>query len=143
MYQGHAPLGIIQFWSLFWNAFFPESLEKGNAASECGKLNVENRFCGLQMVQFECTQVIHPLVLFYFGVLFLSALPHMQEKGNAACICQKVVIYFAKIGFVNCKCSDLNTPGSYTIKCHSHLGTILVCIFPACRERALFIVPLK
>ena len=67
MYQGHAPLGIIQFWSLFWNAFFPESLEKGNAASECGKLNVENRFCGLQMVQFESPRVTQPFVSFTFG----------------------------------------------------------------------------
>ena len=39
--------------------------EKGNAASGLSIsviLLFKNRFCGLQMVQFECPRVIHPLV---------------------------------------------------------------------------------
>ena len=47
---------------LFWNGVHAE---KGNAASDLWKsekLPLKNRLCGLQMVQFECPRVTHPLV---------------------------------------------------------------------------------
>ena len=37
----------------------------------------------------------------------------MQEKENAACCVRKVEIYYAEIGFVDLKRSNLNPSGSY------------------------------
>ena len=37
-------------------------------------------------------------------------------------VVDKVEIYFAKIGFLDCKWFNLNAPGSYTPCCHSLLG---------------------
>ena len=84
--------------------------EKGGAA--CGNIFCKNRFCGLQMVQFEWPQVIHPLVSYTFGVNSELPFHWMQEKEKAACgLLEKCKF----IGFLDCKCSDLNAPGSYTL----------------------------
>ena len=44
---------------------------------------MENRFCGLQMVQFECVRVIHPLVSFSFRVS--CGVPFSQHAGKGKC----------------------------------------------------------
>ena len=41
----------------------------------------------------------------------------------------KVEIHFAKIGFVDCKWSNLNAPGLYTPWCHSLVGSNVECLF--------------
>ena len=67
------------------------------------------------MVQFECPRVIHPLVSFTFGVH--CGVPFSPDAGKGKCciwLLNKVEIHFAKIGFVDCKWSNLNAPGSYT-----------------------------
>ena len=93
----------------------------------CWGFKVTNRsickFRGLQMVQFECTRVIHPLVSFTFGVH--CGVPFSLNAGKGKCcmrLVDKVENHFAKIGFVDCKWSNLNAPGSYTLCCPSLLG---------------------
>ena len=46
----------------------------------------------------------------------------------------KMEIIFCKIGFVDCKCSHLNAPGSYTPWSHSLLGSIVGCPFFCMQE---------
>ena len=90
--------------------------EKGNAA--CGLLIkwnsfCKNRFCGLQMVQLECPRVIYPLVLFTFGVY--CGVPFSLHAGKGKCCMwpvKKVEIPASKKGFVDCKWSNSNAPGS-------------------------------
>ena len=61
-------------------------------------------FSVMQMVQFECAMVIHPLASFTFrvncGVLFSWL--HLAFE--------KVETYLWKIGLVDCKWSNLNVP---------------------------------
>ena len=38
-----------------------------------------------------------------------------------------VEIYFSKMGFLDCKWSNLNAPGSYIPWCHSLLGPAVEC----------------
>ena len=45
---------------------------------------MDNKFCGLKMVQFECARVINPLVSFTFRFNCGCPFPCMQEKGSAA-----------------------------------------------------------
>ena len=64
----------------------------------------KNRFCGLQMIQFECPRVNHPLVLFTFGMHSGESIS--QYAGNGKCCIwpvNKVEIHIAKTGFVDCK----------------------------------------
>ena len=63
------------------------------------------------MVQFECTMVRHPLPSFIFGICYGVPFPLHAEKGYAACAVKEVEIHFAKIGFVDCKWSNLNASG--------------------------------
>ena len=56
---------------------FPSMLENGMMHAACdrsGNVFCKNRFCGVQMVQFECTKVIHSLLTLalgiHYGVLF-------------------------------------------------------------------------
>ena len=56
------------------------------------------------MVQFECPRVIHPLLLFTFGVIFWMSISQYAGKGRC-CIwpVNKVEIQLAKMGFLDCK----------------------------------------
>ena len=76
----------------------------------------------MQMVQFERPRVIYPLVLFTFRVHCGVSISLHAGKGKC-CIwpVNKVEIHFAKIGFVDCKWSNSNAPGSYTLWCYSLL----------------------
>ena len=47
----------------------------------------------------------------------------------------KVEIYYAKIGFMDCKWSNLNAQWSYTPWCYSLLGSILGCPFHSMQEK--------
>ena len=63
------------------------------------------------MVKFEFPRVIHPLVSFNFGVN--TGLPFSLDAGKGKCCmwpAKNVEIPFAKIGFVDCKWSNLNAP---------------------------------
>ena len=88
------------------------------------------------MIQFECPRVNHPLVLFTFGVHWGVSISLYAGKGKC-CIwpVNKVEIHFAKTGFVDCKWSNLNAPGSYTPWCHSLLGSIVGCPFHSMQEK--------
>ena len=73
---------------------------------------MENRFCGLQMVQFAFAKVIHPLVSFTFwvncGVPFF---PAHRKREILHLGFEKVESYSWKLVFVDCKRSNLNVPG--------------------------------
>ena len=78
-----------------------------------GNVLCKNRFCGLQMVQFECFRVVYSLVSFTFGVH--CEMPFSQYAGKGKfrmCLVNEGEMYSAKIGFVDCKWSNLNAPGS-------------------------------
>ena len=67
---------------------FPLHAGKGNCASgfsKSGNLPMDNRFNGLQVVQFECGRAIHPLVSFTLktGVGWMPFSLH-AGKGNCA-----------------------------------------------------------
>ena len=91
--------------------------EKENAA--CGLLTkwkflLQNRFCRLQMIQFESPKVIHPLVSLTFGAH--CGLPFSLFAGKekwCTWLVIEVEIHFEKIGFVDCKWSNFNAPESY------------------------------
>ena len=96
----------------------------------------KNRFCRLQMVQFECPKVMHPLMSSPFGVH--CGVPFSLHIGKGkSCIrpVKKLEIHFAKIGFVDCKWSNLNAPGSYTPCCHPLLGSTVGCPFLCMQEK--------
>ena len=60
-------------------------------------------FVDMQMVQYECPRVIHPLVSFTFEVRF--GVPFSLDAGKWNCcmwLVKKVEIHFAKIGFIDC-----------------------------------------
>ena len=50
-------------------------------------------------------------------------------------VVDKVEIYFAKIGFLDCKWFNLNAPGSYTPLSHSLFGPTEGCPFPWMQEK--------
>ena len=52
------------------------------------------------------------------------------------CLVNKVEIYWAKIGLVDCKWPNLNAPGSYTAWCHSLLGSTGWCPFLCMQGKA-------
>ena len=47
----------------------------------------------------------------------------------------KVEICYGKVGFIDCKWSNLNAPGSYTPWCHSILGCAVGCPFLWMQEK--------
>ena len=60
------------------------------------------------------------------------------DTGKGKCcmwLVKKVEIYFAEIGFVDCKWSNLNAPRSYTPWSDSFLGSILDCPFHWMQEK--------
>ena len=67
----------------------------------------------MQMVQFECPRVIHPLLSFIFGVHCVVSFP-CRKREILHVVVYKVEIHFAKIGFVDSIWSNLIAPGSYT-----------------------------
>ena len=88
------------------------------------------------MVQFEYLRVIHPLVSLNFGVHWGVSLSLHAGKGKCCMwAVNKVEIHFAKIGFMDCKWSNLNAPGSYTPWCYSLLGYIVGCPFHCMQEK--------
>ena len=94
------------------------------ACEESGNSCFKNRFHGLQMVQFEYPRVIHPLVSFAFWVH--CRVPFSLDAGKGKCcmwFVNKVEIYFSKIGFMDCKWSNLNDAGSCSPWCHPILGS--------------------
>ena len=88
------------------------------------------------MIQFECPRVIYLLVLFSFGVHCGVSISLYAGEGNC-CIwpVNEVEIHFAKMGFVDCKWSNSNAPGSYTPWCYSILGYIVGCPFHCMQEK--------
>ena len=88
------------------------------------------------MIQFECPRVIYPLVLFNIWVHCWVSISLYAGKG-ICCIwpVNKVEIHFAKIGFMDCKWSNLNAPGSYTPCCYSIFGYIVGCPFHRMQEK--------
>ena len=50
--------------------------------NKSGNLFCKNIFCGLQVVQFECPRVIHPLLSFNFGVHCVVPFPVHAVKGK-------------------------------------------------------------
>ena len=50
-------------------------------------------------------------------------------------VVNKVEIYFAKIGIVDCDWSNLNVPVSYNPWCHSLLGSTVRCLFLCMQEK--------
>ena len=67
------------------------------------------------MIQFECPRVIYPLVL--FNIWVHCGVSISLYAGNGKCcmwLVNRVEIHFAKIGSMDCKWSNLNTPMSYT-----------------------------
>ena len=65
-------------------------------------------FCSIRM----------PLVLNPMGPLTFwvhCGVPFDLQREMLHVACYKVVIYFAKTGFVNCKWSNLNAPGSWPL----------------------------
>ena len=87
------------------------------------------------MVQFECPRVIYPLVLFTFGVHCEVSISLYAGKGKC-CMwpVTKVKIHFAKIGYLDCKWSNLNASVIYPW-CHSLLGYFVVCPFHCMQEK--------
>ena len=80
------------------------------------------------------TPCCHSLLGSIVGCPFLC----MQENGCCMWLLNKVETHFAKVGFVDCKWSNLNAPGSYALWCHSLLGSgVYWCPFPAWKKRAL------
>ena len=90
------------------------------------------------MVQFECPRVIHPLVSLTFGVHCGMPFSLYAVKGKC-CMwpVNKVEIYLWKMGFMDCKWSNLNAPGSYTPWCHSLLGSTVGCPFLCMLEKGM------
>ena len=82
------------------------------------------------MVQFKCPRFIHPLVSFTIGVYLLSALfPACKKRDMLHLAFEKVEISSRKIDFVDCKWSNLDVHGSFTLCCHSLLWFILECTY--------------
>ena len=88
----------------FWSALVLCMEENGDCmwhVKKSGNSFCKNSFCGLQMVQFECPRVIHPLLLVtsevHYGVpFFLDA-----GKGKSCMwLVNNVEIYFAKRCFL-------------------------------------------
>ena len=53
------------------------------------------------------------------------------------CLVNKVEIYFAKIGFMDCICSNLNAPGSYTPCSYFFVGFSVGCPFLCMQEKGI------
>ena len=68
-------------------------------------------------------------VIHFWGALWGALFSACWKREMLHVACEEVEIYFAKIGFMDSKCSNLNTPGSYALCCHSLLGCILGCHF--------------
>ena len=63
--------------------------------------------------------------------------PSMQEREMLHLTCDKVEIHFSQIGFLDCKWSNLNAPGSYTPWCHSLLVSTVGCLFLCMQEKGM------
>ena len=90
------------------------------------------------MVQFECHRDTHPLLSFNFGVH--CGLSFFLDAGKWKCCiwtANNMEIYFTKIGFLDCKWSNLNAPGSHTPWCHSFLGSTEGCPLLCMQEKGL------
>ena len=138
MPQGHSPLDLIHIWDPLW---VPFSLHAGKGKC-CMWLveKVEIHFAKMGFVDCKWSNLnvpgsytpwSHSLLGSTVGCPF----PCMQEKGMVHLAFEKVEIHFAKIGFVDCKWSNLNAPGSYTPWCHSLLGSTVGCPFPLMQEK--------
>ena len=112
------PLLSFMFGVHFWSVLFSRcrKREKQHAAYQKSEnLFSKNGFCGLQMFQFECPRVTHPLLSFTFRVHSCRAFSVDAGKGkHSMWLIKKVKIYFLKIGFVDFKCFSMNDPGSHT-----------------------------
>ena len=88
------------------------------------------------MVQFEYPRVILPLIPFTVGVYY--GVPFSLDAGKGNCCMwpvNQVEIYFAKIGFVDSKWSNLNAPGPYTPWGHSLFMSPAGCPFLGMQEK--------
>ena len=89
------------------------------------------------MIQYEIPRVIHPCVSFTFGIRCGVPFPLYAGKGKYCImwLVNKVEIYFAKIGFVECKWSNRNAPVLYSPWSHSLLEYIVWCPFHYMQEK--------
>ena len=91
-----------------------------------------------------CNKLVTKALL---GSTVRDAVPFSLKAGKRKCctwLVNKVEIDFAKIGFVNCKWSNLNASGSYTPWCHSPLESIVGCPFLCMQEKGnLHVVVVK
>ena len=78
-----------------------------------------------------------PCVIHFWGPLWSALYSAGRKRECCMWLINKVEIYFSKIGFVNCKWSNLNVPGSYTPWLHSLLGSTVGCPFPCMQEKGM------
>ena len=71
----------------------------------------------------------------FWGPLWGALFSACRKREMLHVSVNKVEIYFAKIGFVDCKLSNLNAPGSYTPWFHSLLGSSLGLPFLCMQEK--------
>ena len=113
--------------------------EKGNAA--CGLL-IKCKFVLQKLVSWTANGPIRmPQGYILLGVTHFWGplwVPLSLHAGKGKCCMwpvNKVEIHFAKIGFVDCKWSNSNAPGSYTPWCHSLLGPLWGVPFLCMQEK--------
>ena len=133
MSQGHTPFGLIHFWG---QCGVPFSLYSGKGKCCMWLINkVEIDFARAGFVDCKWSNLNAPgLYLLwshspagvYNGVAFLL---YAGKWKSCMWLVNQEEIHFAKVGFMDCKWSILNAPGSYTLWSHSLLGSPVECPF--------------
>ena len=76
-------------------------------------------------------------VIHFWGLLWGALFSACWKMEILHVVVNKVEIHFAKIGFVVCEWSNLNTPGSSTPWYHSLLGSSVGCPFLRMHEKEI------
>ena len=140
-----------QFLRLLWDLPFPacSKREMHTEIGKSGNLLNKSRFCGLQVVWFECSSVMHPLVSSTLGVHCGPSLS-LHAVNGICCMCHvnKVEIYCPKNRFcglqvVKFECRRVIHRGPLLVPKYWYLGvfyfsdSLSALPFPACSKRKL------
>ena len=103
-------------------------------------MSLVNRFCGLQVVQFECPRIPKyghiSLGDIHVWSLLGAPLPLHAWKGKCCMwIINKRENYFPKIGVVYFRWSNSYAEGSYILWCHPHLESSVGLPFLCMQEK--------
>ena len=122
MPQGHTPLGVTHCWGPLWGALSSACRKREMLHVVVNKVEIYSSKIGFVDSKWSnlntpgsCT----PSFIHFLGQLWDGPFSACRKREMLHVVGNKVEIYFSKIGFLDCKWSNLNTPGSYTPWCHS------------------------